>query len=205
MFSSIFHHIFSLTHFPSVPFCHIPNISSLCFLCKPKAEVCYHLALLLVQILLQRLKLFEKRLNMSLFFLLLESKYLQCSLLCSVYLMMISNAILLQYSIPCRETFSMFSAAKMFYSLNVKEKSHIWAHENILLSIMLRLELVWIFCLLHVFISSYTGVITELKLPHEMDFSGKDVSGVLFQYPDTEGKIEDFSELVERAHQNGVK
>lgn len=37
-----------------------------------------------------------------------------------------------------------------------------------------------------------------------MDFSGKDVSGVLFQYPDTEGKIEDFSELVERAHQNGV-
>uniref|UniRef100_A0A8C3UUM5 Glycine decarboxylase n=1 Tax=Catharus ustulatus TaxID=91951 RepID=A0A8C3UUM5_CATUS len=51
---------------------------------------------------------------------------------------------------------------------------------------------------------SYTGVITELKLPHEMDFSGKDVSGVLFQYPDTEGKIEDFSELVERAHQNGT-
>ncbi|KAJ7422897.1 Glycine dehydrogenase (decarboxylating), mitochondrial [Willisornis vidua] len=51
---------------------------------------------------------------------------------------------------------------------------------------------------------SYTGVITELKLPHEMDFSGKDVSGVLFQYPDTEGKVEDFSELVERAHQNGT-
>uniref|UniRef100_A0A8U8C7F0 glycine dehydrogenase (aminomethyl-transferring) n=1 Tax=Geospiza parvula TaxID=87175 RepID=A0A8U8C7F0_GEOPR len=51
---------------------------------------------------------------------------------------------------------------------------------------------------------SYTGVITELKLPHEMDFSGKDISGVLFQYPDTEGKIEDFSELVERAHQNGT-
>ncbi|KAF2978183.1 hypothetical protein EK904_007314 [Melospiza melodia maxima] len=52
--------------------------------------------------------------------------------------------------------------------------------------------------------ANYTGVITELKLPHEMDFSGKDVSGVLFQYPDTEGKIEDFSELVERAHQNGT-
>ncbi|POI33050.1 hypothetical protein CIB84_003198, partial [Bambusicola thoracicus] len=50
----------------------------------------------------------------------------------------------------------------------------------------------------------YTGVITELKLPHEMDFSGKDVSGVLFQYPDTEGKVEDFSELIERAHQNGT-
>lgn len=44
----------------------------------------------------------------------------------------------------------------------------------------------------------------ELKLPHEMDFSEKDVSGVLFQYPDTEGKIEDFTGLVDRAHQNGV-
>lgn len=43
-----------------------------------------------------------------------------------------------------------------------------------------------------------------LKLPHEMDFSGKDVCGVLFQYPDTEGRVEDFSELVDRAHKGGV-
>ncbi|KAI4573449.1 hypothetical protein MJG53_003326 [Ovis ammon polii x Ovis aries] len=49
----------------------------------------------------------------------------------------------------------------------------------------------------------YSGVLIELKLPHEMDFSGKDVSGVLFQYPDTEGKVEDFTELVERAHEAG--
>ncbi|KAJ8776068.1 hypothetical protein J1605_015912 [Eschrichtius robustus] len=28
--------------------------------------------------------------------------------------------------------------------------------------------------------AKYAGVLTELKLPHEMDFSGKDVSGVLF-------------------------
>uniref|UniRef100_A0A6J0V3D8 Glycine cleavage system P protein n=1 Tax=Pogona vitticeps TaxID=103695 RepID=A0A6J0V3D8_9SAUR len=52
--------------------------------------------------------------------------------------------------------------------------------------------------------ANYTGIVVELKLPHEMDFSGKDISGVLFQYPDTEGKVEDFSELVERAHQNGT-
>lgn len=32
------------------------------------------------------------------------------------------------------------------------------------------------------------------------DFSNKDVSGVLFQYPDTSGNIDDFSELVEKAH-----
>lgn len=59
--------------------------------------------------------------------------------------------------------------------------------------------LFFVFCL-----SRYNGVLIELKLPHEMDFSGKDVSGVLFQYPDTEGKVEDFTELVERAHQTGV-
>lgn len=53
-------------------------------------------------------------------------------------------------------------------------------------------------------LSRYTGINVELKLPHEMDFSGKDVSGVLFQYPDTEGKVEDFTGLVDQAHQNGV-
>ena len=54
------------------------------------------------------------------------------------------------------------------------------------------------------YLSRYSGVLIELKLPHEMDFSSKDVSGVLFQYPDTEGKVEDFTELVERAHEAGV-
>ncbi|KAG8130570.1 putative Glycine cleavage system P protein [Naja naja] len=53
-------------------------------------------------------------------------------------------------------------------------------------------------------LSRYTGINVELKLPHEMDFSGKDISGVLFQYPDTEGKVEDFIGLVEQAHQNGA-
>ncbi|XP_044128488.1 glycine dehydrogenase (decarboxylating), mitochondrial [Bufo gargarizans] len=52
--------------------------------------------------------------------------------------------------------------------------------------------------------ANYIGVTTELLLPHEMDFSGKDVSGVLYQYPDTDGKIEDFTLLVDRAHQNGT-
>uniref|UniRef100_A0A671UHZ3 Glycine dehydrogenase (decarboxylating) n=1 Tax=Sparus aurata TaxID=8175 RepID=A0A671UHZ3_SPAAU len=51
---------------------------------------------------------------------------------------------------------------------------------------------------------SYIGVKTVLKLPHEMDFSGKDVSGVLFQYPDTDGKVEDFTALVDRAHKGGA-
>lgn len=52
---------------------------------------------------------------------------------------------------------------------------------------------------------SYIGVKTVLKLPHEMDFSGKDVTGVLFQYPDTDGRVEDFSALVDRAHKGGVR
>ena len=37
------------------------------------------------------------------------------------------------------------------------------------------------------------------------DFSNEDVSGVLFQYPDTNGNIVDFSELVEKAHDAKVK
>lgn len=52
---------------------------------------------------------------------------------------------------------------------------------------------------------SYIGVKVVLKLPHEMDFSGKDVSGVLFQYPDTDGRVEDFTALVDRAHKGGVR
>uniref|UniRef100_A0A8C6UN93 glycine dehydrogenase (aminomethyl-transferring) n=1 Tax=Neogobius melanostomus TaxID=47308 RepID=A0A8C6UN93_9GOBI len=52
--------------------------------------------------------------------------------------------------------------------------------------------------------ANYTGVKTVLKLPHEMDFSGKDVSGVLFQYPDTDGRVEDFTALVDQAHKAGA-
>ncbi|XP_018601995.1 glycine dehydrogenase (decarboxylating), mitochondrial isoform X1 [Scleropages formosus] len=52
--------------------------------------------------------------------------------------------------------------------------------------------------------ANYIGVKAVLKLPHEMDFSGKDVSGVLFQYPDTEGRVEDFTGLVDRAHKAGA-
>uniref|UniRef100_A0A665WF56 glycine dehydrogenase (aminomethyl-transferring) n=1 Tax=Echeneis naucrates TaxID=173247 RepID=A0A665WF56_ECHNA len=52
--------------------------------------------------------------------------------------------------------------------------------------------------------ANYIGVKTVLKLPHEMDFSGKDVSGVLFQYPDTDGRVDDFTALVDRAHKGGA-
>lgn len=52
---------------------------------------------------------------------------------------------------------------------------------------------------------SYIGVKAVLKLPHEMDFSGKDVTGVLVQYPDTDGRVEDFTALVDRAHKGGVR
>uniref|UniRef100_UPI00398F2316 glycine dehydrogenase (decarboxylating), mitochondrial isoform X2 n=1 Tax=Pristiophorus japonicus TaxID=55135 RepID=UPI00398F2316 len=52
--------------------------------------------------------------------------------------------------------------------------------------------------------ANYIGVTTELKLPHEMDFSRKDISGVLFQYPDSDGRVEDYAELVNLAHQNGA-
>ena len=38
----------------------------------------------------------------------------------------------------------------------------------------------------------------------QFDFSAKDVAGVLFQYPDTHGKILDFSDLVSAAHAGNV-
>ena len=37
-----------------------------------------------------------------------------------------------------------------------------------------------------------------------MDFSNRDFSGVILQYPDTEGNIYDVTNIVERAHANGV-
>ncbi|KAI5712092.1 hypothetical protein M8J75_005782 [Diaphorina citri] len=37
----------------------------------------------------------------------------------------------------------------------------------------------------------------------QADLSGKDIAGVLFQYPDTSGNIVDFSQLVKTAHQYG--
>ncbi|XP_055925780.1 glycine dehydrogenase (decarboxylating), mitochondrial-like [Argiope bruennichi] len=43
-------------------------------------------------------------------------------------------------------------------------------------------------------------IVTDFK---DVDLSKKDHSGVLFQYPDTEGKIEDFTELVEQCHKGG--
>ena len=38
----------------------------------------------------------------------------------------------------------------------------------------------------------------------EMDTSNKDFSGILLQYPDTEGSVYNFEELVASAHENGV-
>lgn len=38
----------------------------------------------------------------------------------------------------------------------------------------------------------------------ELDLSAKDYSGVLIQYPNTDGHISDFSQLVQHAHENGT-
>ncbi len=46
----------------------------------------------------------------------------------------------------------------------------------------------------------------EIECVHrsEMDFSNRDYSGVILQYPDTEGNIYDLTNFVENAHANGV-
>lgn len=48
------------------------------------------------------------------------------------------------------------------------------------------------------------GIEVIVKNLSQADFSNRDFAGVLFQYPDTDGNIEDFSELVEQAHSHGV-
>ena len=48
------------------------------------------------------------------------------------------------------------------------------------------------------------GITIEVGNIFETDFSKKDISGVLFQYPDTEGNIMDFSKIVDQAHKFGV-
>lgn len=45
------------------------------------------------------------------------------------------------------------------------------------------------------------AVVGDLK---DADFSNRDFAGVLLQYPDTEGNIEDHSALVKEAHTHGV-
>lgn len=38
----------------------------------------------------------------------------------------------------------------------------------------------------------------------DMDFSNRDISGILIQYPDTDGHVHDYMELVDNAHANGT-
>ena len=48
------------------------------------------------------------------------------------------------------------------------------------------------------------GIDIEVRNVFETDFSKKDISGVLFQYPDTEGSILDFEGVVKEAQKYGV-
>ncbi|VEN55511.1 unnamed protein product [Callosobruchus maculatus] len=48
------------------------------------------------------------------------------------------------------------------------------------------------------------GLTVETIDVFEADFSNRDVAGILFQYPDTEGNIHDFSEVADKAHEHGT-
>lgn len=48
------------------------------------------------------------------------------------------------------------------------------------------------------------GIEVVVKSLSEADFSNRDYAGVLFQYPNTDGNIEDYTELVEHAHTHGT-
>ena len=48
------------------------------------------------------------------------------------------------------------------------------------------------------------GVEIFVEKLSRMDFSCRDFSGILVQYPDTEGRVFDFSDVIESAHLHGV-
>lgn len=48
------------------------------------------------------------------------------------------------------------------------------------------------------------GVEVVVGNHRDFDFTGNDVAGVLFQYPDTNGFIDDFEDLVKRAKEYNV-
>lgn len=49
------------------------------------------------------------------------------------------------------------------------------------------------------------GLNLEIGNVFRADTSGKDVAGILFQYPDTTGSIYDFEDVVKKAHADGVR
>ena len=48
------------------------------------------------------------------------------------------------------------------------------------------------------------GIEIERADWRNVDLNNRDFCGVMVQYPDTEGHVEDFTHLVEDAHANGV-
>jgi len=48
------------------------------------------------------------------------------------------------------------------------------------------------------------GIAIEVVDIHKTDFSGKDIGGVIFQYPDTTGTIQDFTSVIDEAAKNGT-
>lgn len=52
---------------------------------------------------------------------------------------------------------------------------------------------------------SALGIEVERVDWHQMDLSNRDISGLMIQYPDTEGNVVDYGELIATAHANGVK
>lgn len=49
------------------------------------------------------------------------------------------------------------------------------------------------------------GFTLEIGDVFRIDTSAKDIAGILIQYPDTNGCIHDFTDIVQKAHANGVR
>ena len=54
------------------------------------------------------------------------------------------------------------------------------------------------------FLFSAMGIEVERADWRQVNLNNRDFCGLMVQYPDTEGTVEDFTHLVEDAHANGV-
>ena len=59
-----------------------------------------------------------------------------------------------------------------------------------------------LFYIIHIIIYLYLYI--EVVDIHKTDFSGKDIGGVIFQYPDTTGTIQDFTAVIDEAAKYGT-
>lgn len=80
--------------------------------------------------------------------------------------------------------------------------SELFDQRNVKVS--LRLSVICIDALIQYILCSALGITTVLVDRDHVNFSDKNVAGILVQYPDTTGSVYDLKSISDMAHANGV-